>query len=154
MLILPLAISLIAATVPATRAQTTNPWTGTWTLDPVRSSAAAKDGAADAYRFTLTPDGAITWEIPSLGEVVTGHIDGKPMPIRRAIPTPGLTLAVSRGGPRTLLYSVLRNGHIEGGGSMTLIDDNSAWVDLTWGSDNPDDGAEIVYVKKPGEGKP
>ena len=150
MLRLPLAITLIAAATPAARAQSADPWTGTWTLDLARSSTAAKDGAADAYRFTLTPDGAITWEIPSLGEVVTGHVDGKPMQIRRATPTPGLTLAVSRGGPRTLLYNVARNGHIEGGGSMTLVDGNSAWVDLTWGGGNPYDGAEIVYVKAAG----
>lgn len=141
------AFAFLATAAAAAPSSAVNPWTGTWALDLARSSAAAKEGAADAYRFTFTSDDAITWEIPSLGEVVKLHLDGKPMPIHRTVSTTGLTLAVSRGGPRTLLYRVARNGHVEGGGSMTLVDGNSAWVDLNWGGD-PNDGAELVYVRK------
>jgi hypothetical protein len=143
----PLLASLVAAAAslaPSSPAA----WNGIWTVNFARSSPAAKDGAAVAYRFTLSPDGAIIWGIPSLIEVARGRVDGKPMEIHRAGPTPGLTLAVSWGGPRTLLYTVAHNGHVEGGGSMTLVDNNSAWVDLTWGGGNPYDGAEIVYVKQ------
>lgn len=140
-----LLADLLATAAPPS---STVAWNGTWTVDLARSSPAAKEGAADAYRFTLTPDGGIVWEIPSLGEVVRGRVDGRPMAIHRAEPTSGLTLAVSWGGPRTLLYTVAHDGHVEGGGSMTLVDGNSAWVDLTWGGGNPYDGAEIVYVKQ------
>jgi hypothetical protein len=148
------AIALLVVAATSARAPVADPWNGTWTLDLARSSAAAKGGAANAYRFTLGSNGAITWEIPSLGEVVKGHVDGKPMAIHRAQPTPGLTLAVTRSGPRTLFYTVARNGRVEGGGSMTLVDGNSAWVDLTWGSGRPDDGAELVYVKAVAGGQP
>ena len=71
------------------------------------------------------------------------------MRIRRATPTPGLPLAVSRGGPRTLLYTVARNGHVNGGVSMTLVDGNSAWVNLRWGGDLSD-GVELVHVRAEG----
>ena len=82
---------LIASLAPATT-PAENPWNGAWVLDASRSTPGIKDQAADAYRFTLQPDGQIKWEIRSLGEVVTGKTDGVPMEIHRTKPSPGLTL--------------------------------------------------------------
>ncbi len=90
-----LLASLAPATTPAE-----SPWNGTWLLDVGRSTPGIKDQAAEGYRFTLQPDGQIKWEIPSLGEVVTGKTDGVPMEIHRTKPSPGLTLKCDGGGAR------------------------------------------------------
>ena len=146
-----------AAQLPPPKPPSPNPWNGTWKLDVARSSpAAAEAGVPQAYRFTLGPSGPaavpITWEIPELGEVVTGRTDGAPMPIRRTKPTPGLTLAVRTDGPAALTYTVLRNGKNTGGGRMMLVDNGRAWVDLTWpaenGKDRQDLASELIYVKR------
>ena len=94
-----LAFALLAPMAPAK----TSPWNGTWVLDAAPSTHGAKAQAADAYRFTLQPDGGIKWQIPSLGEVVTGKTDGQSMTIHRSRPTPGLTLSVKAEGPTVLL---------------------------------------------------
>lgn len=83
-------------------------------LDASRSTPGIKDQAAEAYRFTLQSDGRIKWEIPSLGEVVTGKTDGMPMEVHRTKPSPGLTLSVTAEGPEVLIYKVARNGKPEG----------------------------------------
>ena len=133
------------AASPAMASQ--SPWSGSWQLNLPRSSAAAKDGAPSVYRFQLGDDGRIVWEIPELGEVVTGRTDGTPMPIKRTEPAPGLTLAVKAVGPRELTYEVAKSGRVMGDGRMMLVDDASAWVDLTWGEEGPGYGAELVYDK-------
>ncbi|MGI4975977.1 MAG: hypothetical protein ACRYG6_03435 [Janthinobacterium lividum] len=140
---------LISGILPAANAATSSPspWNGSWQLSLPRSSAAAKEGAPGVYRFRLGNDGEIVWEIPELGEVVTGRTDGTPMPIRRTEAAPGLTLAVKAVGPRELTYEVARDGRVMGGGRMMLVDDASAWVDLTWGKEGPGYGAELVYDK-------
>jgi len=125
-----------------------NPWNGTWLLDIGRSSPEAKDQAAEGYRFTLQPDGQIKWEIPSLGEVVTGKTDGVPMEIHRTKPSPGLTLSVVAEGPEVLLYKVARNGKPEGEGRMTLVENGKAWVDISWPAGQPQYAGELVYVKQ------
>ena len=146
-----------AAQLPPPGPATPNPWTGSWKLDVHRSSAAAaEEGVPQVYRLTLGPAGPaavpITWEIPELGEVVTGRTDGIPMPIRRIRPALGLALAIRSEGPATLLYSVFRNGKLSGGGRMMLVDNGRSWVDLTWpaenGKDRQDLASELVYVKQ------
>jgi hypothetical protein len=126
-----------------------SPWNGTWVLDESRSTPGAKDQAADAYRFTLQPDGGIKWEIPSLGEVVTGKTDGQRMPIHRLKVEPGLTLSVKTEGSTVLIYEVSRNGKPEGEGRMTLVENGKAWVDLSWPAGQPQYAGELVYVKQP-----
>jgi hypothetical protein len=126
-----------------------SPWNGSWVLDAGRSTPGIKDQAADGYRFTLEPDGQIKWEIPTLGEVVTGHTDGQPMEIHRNKPTPGLTLAVRAEGPRVLTYKVARNGKPEGEGRMTLVENGKAWVDISWPDGHPEYAAALVYVRQP-----
>jgi hypothetical protein len=138
-----LLASLASATTPAE-----NPWNGTWVLDASRSTPGAKDQAADGYRFTLQADGQIKWEIPSLGEVVTGRTDGVPMEIHRTKPSPGLTLSVTAEGPEVLIYKVARNGKPEGEGRMTLVENGKAWVDISWPAGKPQYAGEVVYVKQ------
>lgn len=125
-----------------------SPWNGTWHLDAARSSPNIGEPPA-AYRFSVTPDGGLRWEIPSLGEVVTGHLDGRPMAIHRSAPTPGLTLAVRAVGPREWTYRVAQSGRYRGGGRMLLVDGGMAWVDLSWGPEGPGHGVELVYRKQP-----
>ena len=74
-----LATTLLLASLTPAATSAESSWNGTWILDAGRSTPGAKDKAADGYRFTLQPDGQIKWEIPSLGEVVTGKTDGVPM---------------------------------------------------------------------------
>ena len=143
MIVLSLALFVQVAVAP-----NDSPWNGTWVLDAARSTPGAKDQAADAYRFTLRSGGEIKWEIPSLGEVVTGKTDGKPMPIRRPKPTSGMTLSVKAEGPAVLLYRVSRNGRTEGEGRMTLVENGKAWVDLSWPAGKPEYAGELVYVKQ------
>jgi hypothetical protein len=143
-----LAITLLlAAIIPATTSAE-NPWNGTWVLDASRSTPGIKDQAAQAYRFTLQPDGQIKWEIPSLGEVVTGKTDGVPMEVHRTKPSPGLTLSVTAEGPEVLIYKVARNGKPEGEGRMTLVENGKAWVDISWPAGQPQYAGEVVYVKQ------
>ena len=123
-------------------------WNGTWHLDVARSSGVAKEGAPEAYRFSITSDEQIVWEIPSLGEVVRGRVGGKPMLIHRNEPTTGLTLSVKRDGKWGLQYTVYRNGQVDGGGRMMLVDDAHAWVDLTWVGQHSHPGPYLVYVKE------
>ncbi len=129
-----------------------NPWNGTWRLDPNRSSPGTADQAADAYRFTLGPSGpasvTIKWEIPSLGEIVIGRTDGRPMTIHRSKPTPGLTLSVRTEGTSVLRYQVFKDSKLTGGGRMMLVDQGKSWVDLTWPLDRQDLASELVYVKQ------
>ena len=134
---------LAPATTPAE-----NPWNGTWLLDASRSTPGIKDQAAEGYRFTLQPDGQIKWEIPSLGEVVTGKTDGVPMEVHRTKPSPGLTLSVTAEGPEVLIYKVARNGKPVGEGRMTLVENGKAWVDISWPAGQPQFAGEVVYVKQ------
>lgn len=137
---------LLASLAPAMSAE--NPWNGSWVLDASRSTPGVKDQAADGYRFTLQPDGQIKWEIPSLGEVVTGKTDGMPMEIHRTTPSPGLTLSVIAEGLEVLIYKVARNGKPEGEGRMTLVENGKAWVDISWPAGKPQYAGEVVYVKQ------
>jgi hypothetical protein len=130
-----------------------NPWNGSWKLDVQRSSpVAAQQGVPQVYRLTLGPgpaaDVPIKWEIPELGEVVTGRTNDTPMRIVRSKPSPGLTLAVRATGVASLLYSIFRDGRLVGGGRMMLIDNGSAWVDLTWPADRQDLASALVYAKE------
>jgi hypothetical protein len=143
-----LAATLLITFLTTARTSTDNTWNGTWRLDAGRSTPGAKDQAADGYRFTLQPDGQIKWEIPSLGEVVTGKTDGVPMAIHRTKPSPGLTLSVTAEGPEVLLYKVARNGKPEGEGRMTLVENGKAWVDISWPAGQPQYAGELVYVKQ------
>ena len=141
------------AQLPPRKPVDPNPWNGTWTLDATRSTPGVEGfGVPKAYRFLLGPGDVavvpIKWEIPELGEVVTGSTDGKAMPVLRSTPTPGLTLSVKTDGPACLLYSVFKNGRLQGGGRMMLVDNGKAWVDLTWPDDRQDLAAELVYVKQ------
>ena len=123
-------------------------WNGTWHLDVARSSGVAKEGAPEAYRFSISSDERIVWEIPSLGEVVRGRVGGRPMSIHRNEPTTGLALSVKRDGNWGLRYTVYRNGRVDGGGRMMLVDDANAWVDLTWVGQHTHPGPYLVYVKE------
>ena len=154
---LTLAAAAATAQLPPPKPADPNPWNGTWKLDVKRSSpAAAEPGVPQAYRLTLGPGGSaltpIQWEIPELGEVVSGRTDGAPMPVHRTHPAPGLTLAVRTDGPATLLYSVYRNGKLSGGGRMMLVDDGRSWIDLTWpaenGRDRQDLASELLYTRQ------
>jgi hypothetical protein len=139
---------LLASFVPAAATPAENPWNGTWVLDASRSTPGIKDQAAEGYRFTLQPDGQIKWEIPSLGEVVTGKTDGVPMEVHRTKPSPGLTLSVTAEGPQVLIYKVARNGKPVGEGRMTLVENGKAWVDISWPAGQPQYAGEVVYVKQ------
>jgi hypothetical protein len=143
-----LATTLLLASLPPATTSAENPWNGTWVLDASRSTPGIKDQAANAYRFTLQPDGQIKWEIPSLGEVVTGKTDGVPMEVHRTKPSPGLTLSVTAEGPEVLIYTVTRNGKPEGEGRMTLVENGKAWVDISWPAGQPQYAGEVVYVKQ------
>jgi hypothetical protein len=143
-----LATTLLLASLPPATTSAENPWNGTWVLDASRSIPGIKDQAANAYRFTLQPDGQIKWEIPSLGEVVTGKTDGVPMEVHRTKPSPGLTLSVTAEGPEVLIYTVTRNGKPEGEGRMTLVENGKAWVDISWPAGQPQYAGEVVYVKQ------
>ena len=143
-----LAAALLLASLAPVTTQAENPWNGTWILDANRSSPGVKDQAADGYRFTLQPDGQIKWEIPSLGEVVTGKTDGVPMEVHRTKPSHGLTLSVTAEGPEVLIYTVTRNGKPEGEGRMTLVENGKAWVDISWPAGQPQYAGELVYVKQ------
>lgn len=143
LMLLAAALSIVAAPGP-----NPSPWDGDWVLDAARSSPVAKEGAADGYRFHIVGD-SIRWEIPSLGEVVTGHLDGRPMVIHREREkSPGLTLSVRAEGPGVLVYTVKSNGKAEGGGRMTLIDGGKAWIDLTRAAGSAMWGAAVTYVKR------
>ena len=142
------ALAALLAPPSAHARPASSPWNGTWTLDAARSSPGAAEGAAGAYRFTLR-DRSITWEIPSLGEVVTGRTDGRPMVIRRHGKSDGMTLGVTADGSATLRYRVRKRGAYLGGGLMMLVDDGKAWVDVTWGPPGPPNAAQLVYVRKP-----
>jgi hypothetical protein len=143
-----LATMLLLASLAPAPTTAENPWNGTWVLDASRSTPGVKDQAADAYRFTLQPDGQIKWEIPSLGEVVTGTTDGVPMEIHRTKPSPGLTLSVTAEGREVLIYKVARNGKPQGEGRMTLVENGKAWVDISWPAGQPQYAGEVVYVKQ------
>lgn len=142
------AVANVAAAqnLPPIPVLTENPWNGAWVISQTRNTAEIKAAAAEDYRFHLKPDGQIRWEIPSLHEVVEGRTDGRPMPIRRLVPT-ALTLAVSTDGPRVLLYHLIRDGKPQGDGRMTLIDQGKAWVDISEPAGRPDLAGAVIYVR-------
>jgi hypothetical protein len=143
-----LATTLLLASLPPATTSAENPWNGTWVLDASRSTPGIKDQAANAYRFTLQPDGQIKCEIPSLGEVVTGKTDGVPMEVHRTKPSPGLTLSVTAEGPEVLIYKVAHDGKPKGEGRITLVENGKAWVDISWPAGQPQYAGEVVYVKQ------
>ncbi len=136
-------------TLPPPPTLTESPWNGDWVLSQTRNTQPIKDAAAAGYRFHVSPDGEIRWEIPSLHEVVEGRTDGQPMTIRRPKPT-ALTLAVTAEGPWVLRYQVRRDGKPEGEGRMTLVDQGRAWVDLSQPAGRPDLAGAVVYAR-PGD---
>lgn len=122
-------------------------WNGTWRFSPERSSPGTIGSAAAAYRFKVEEDGSLRWEIPSRREVLNGRLDGRPMPIVYPGAPSGLTLAVTGVSAAEWTYQVAKDGQVMGGGRMVLVDDGSAWVDLTRGRDGPGHGHMLVYVR-------
>jgi hypothetical protein len=124
-----------------------NPWNGWWKLDNSRKEP---DGAADDYRFMISSDGVIRWEIPSLREVNTGVLNGRPFAINRPGVTPGMTLRVRGEGPRVLRYTVAKDGQPVGAGLMTLADDGQSWTDvpLDLRDGTPLPAMTMVYVRR------
>ena len=104
--------------------------------------------AAPGYTFTVTKEGAITWQIPAIGEIATGLTNGEPMAVHRRKPTPGMMLSVRADGPLLFHYRVLKNGVIEAAGLMRLIEGGKAWIDVSWRVDKPEDAGELVYALK------
>lgn len=142
-----------SAQLPPPKPLDPNPWNGSWRLNVQRSSpVAAEPGIPQVYRLTLgpgpSPDVPIRWEIPELGEVVTGRTDNVPMPVQRTKPSRGLKLAIQTDGPASLRYTVFRNNEVIGGGRMMLVDNGTAWADLTWAADRQDLATLLVYVRQ------
>ncbi len=121
-------------------------WNGTWALDQTRPEP---DGAADVYRFTVSQNGTLVWEIPSLGEVVRGRLDGQPMAIHRSKPTHGLAIAVTEENPRVWTYKVSKDGKEEGAGRMALAADGRSWTDVPLDQNGREaDNLRMNYVKR------
>lgn len=79
----PFAVTLVAAGATPARTSVADPWNGTWTLYRARSSAAARGGSAGlSLHAGLRRREHL--QAPSRREVVTGHVDGKPVAICRA----------------------------------------------------------------------
>jgi hypothetical protein len=146
-LLIAVGATVFAFLISGATAECQSPWNGTWHLDTARSSGVAKEGAPEAYRFTIGSHDQIVWEIPSLGEVVRGRVGMGPMIIHRREPVKGLKLSVKRDGEWGLCYTVYKDGRIDGGGRMMLVEDGTAWVDLTWSGDHRQPGPYLVYVK-------
>ena len=143
-----LAAAMLAASVShGAGGDASSGWNGTWTLDATRSTKGSAEGAAPAYRFTVGR-GMIRWEIPALGEVVTGRIDGRPMTIRRRGRSDGMMLSVVADGPYVLRYAVSRGGRPFGSGVITLVEGGRAWVDITWAPGRAVDAAQLLYAKR------
>lgn len=140
-----MTLALLAALSLAAAAP--SPWDGDWVLDAARSSADAKEGAADGYRFHVA-SGRIRWRIPSLGEDFDIPIDGKPAAVRRKGADTGTAIAVRSAGPTAFTYAVSRGGKVGGEGRMTLVDGGKAWVDIVWPAGQPLKASQIVYVKR------
>jgi hypothetical protein len=121
-----------------------SPWNGTWRLD---HSRAEPDGAADDYRFTVTADGALRWEIPSLHEINVGRLDGSPMRINRPGAPAGETISVHAESPGVWTYKVELNGKDRGEGRMTLAADGKSWTDVPLDGGKPVERLLMVYVK-------
>ena len=124
-----------------------SPWDGDWKLDVARSSAAAKEGAAEGYRFHVAK-GILRWQIPSLKEDFTMRVGGTPSAVRRGGVVQKTAIAVRGAGPAAFTYTVSVAGKPVGEGRMQLIDSGKAWVDLNWPAHRPLLGSEIVYVKR------
>ena len=137
--------STLALAVLAARSSSL--WNGDWKLDVARSSAAAKAGAADGYRFHVA-NGTLRWQIPSLKEDFTIRIGGAPSAVRRGGVVRMTAIAVRAAGPAVFTYTISAAGKSVGEGRMQLIDSGKAWVDLIWPADRPLMGSEIVYVKR------
>jgi hypothetical protein len=135
-----------ASGLPPVPVMSHSPWDGDWVVSRTRNPKDIIDAAADGYRFQLAGDGRIRWEIPSLHEVVEGHVDGRPMPIRRP-GSSGQSLSVTASGAYVLAYRVYRDGKPNGEGRMTLIDQGKAWVDVTQPFGRPDLAAAVIYVR-------
>ncbi|MBE7218064.1 MAG: hypothetical protein INR64_06310 [Caulobacteraceae bacterium] len=140
------ALAAPAPALPPVAKSASSPWDGDWVLSRTRNPKEIQDAAADGYRFHLGADGSIRWEIPSLGEVVVGRTDGRPMAIRRP-GAAGLTLSVTAVGPWVLLYRLDKGGRPEGEGRMTLVDQGKAWVDISQPAGRPDLAGAVVYVR-------
>ncbi len=122
-----------------------SPWNGTWTLDTSRPEP---QGGADDYRLTLSADGALRWEIPSLHEDNRGRLDGRPMAINRPGGKPGMTISVSAEAPRVWHYVVALNGAYRGEGRMTLAPDGRSWTDMVLDHGRPVEKLTLIYVKE------
>ena len=131
--------------LPAASPATESPWNGTWKLDASRPEP---EGAADDYRFTVSADGALRWEIPSLHEDNHGRLDGKPMPISRPGVRPGTTIRVWAEAPRVWRYAVALNGANRGEGRMALAADGRSWTDVPLDHGKPVDKLTMVYVRQ------
>ncbi len=141
----PLATVLAWLAVTPCAMAAANPWNGTWKLDTSRPEP---QGGADDYRFTVSPDGALRWEIPSLREDNHGRLDGRPMAINRPGGKPGMTISVSAEGPRVWHYTVALNGAYRGEGRMSLAQDGRSWTDMVLDHGKPVERLTLVYVRQ------
>jgi hypothetical protein len=146
-----LTAALLAVTqtyLEAASGQEKSPWNGDWVLSPTRNTNSARESAAEGYRFHISADGSIRWEIPTLHEVVEGRTNGQPMEIHRRGAN-GMTLAVTTEGAWILHYVVAKDGKPVGEGRMTIVEEGRAWVDITQPFGRPDLAHVVIYERAP-----
>jgi hypothetical protein len=71
----------------------------------------------------ISSDGVMIWQVPSLHEVNSDVLNGKPFAINRPGGTPGMTLRVQQEGPRVLRHA---DGQVLGARLMILAGDGQA----------------------------
>jgi hypothetical protein len=141
-------VAIVPAGAAAVNRQEISPWNGEWVLSPTRNTKAVREAAAEGYRFHISNQGSIRWEIPTIHEIVQGRIDGQPMPIVRR-GSKGMTLAVTAEGERVLRYVVSKDGKPLGEGRMTLVEEGRAWVDITQPFGRPELAHVVIYERPP-----
>ncbi len=125
-----------------TRVSGTTGFAGKW-----KSTKVASD-APESFVISTAADGTVTWMIPSQKATVTGHLDGKPNPIKGPTSAAGLTLAMSSVSPRSLTYKVAIQGKPLAEGKMTLAADGKSYLDTSWSPGKESEKSISFYARQ------
>ncbi len=101
----------------------------------------------DGFVISSSPDGTITWQIPTDLQQFSGHMNGSDMPIVGPHGPTGSAFAMRPEGPRRFSYMRKDQGRVTERGIITVSRDLRWLTEVSWPVGQPDRKSKLVYKR-------
>ena len=100
---------------------------GTW-----RNTEVDTNNMPDGYVISESPDGVITWAIPTDKQTVTGRFDGTDMPLSGPNVPPNTAFVIDRMSSHKIAYAMKTGGKPQQFGTVVISDDGQTFTEESW----------------------